>query len=107
MKNKLLAALPLLALAACATPESRIETRLLAAGFGQRNAHCLAGELVHRLSYGQLRRLNDVAKDIQQSERSKKLTVNDLARRLNEAGDPQLIVEVTRAGLGCAILKGF
>lgn len=105
MRRSFVAAL--LALASCATPESRIETKLVAAGLSQGNAHCLAGELVHRLSYSQLRTLNEVAKDIQHSDRVKKLSIQQLARRLGDAGDPQLIVEVTRAGLGCAILRGI
>lgn len=96
-----------LALAGCATPESRIESKLIAAGLSQRNAHCMATELVHRLSYAQLKTLNQVAKDLSHEERLKKLSINQLAKRLGDAGDPEIVVEVTRAGLGCAILKGI
>ena len=106
MKFALAAAALTLALAGCATPESRIETRLVAAGFSQGNAHCLANELTDRLTLGQLRTLNAVAKDIQDTRRVKRMTAGELAERLRRVGDPKLLVAVTRAGLGCAILRG-
>ena len=106
MKPAILAAALTLGLAGCATPEARIETRLVDAGFSPRNARCLADELTHRLTLGQLRTLNQVAKEIQNTRRVRKMTVGDLAEQVGRVGDPKLIVEVTRAGLGCAILRG-
>ncbi len=95
-----------IALTSCATPESRIETRLVAAGFSEGNAKCLANELTDRLTLSQLKTLNEVAKTIQNRQRVKRMTVGDLAAELGRVGDPKLIVEVSRAGLGCAILRG-
>ena len=91
-------------LSGCATPESRIESKLIAAGLSKRNAKCMAHELTDRLSWQQLRTLDRLAKDARNSDRLGRLTIGELAERLQRAGDPKLIVAVSRAGLGCAIL---
>jgi hypothetical protein len=52
--------LALLALASCATPESRLETALRNAGLSQRVASCMAERMVDRLSVGQLLKLRSL-----------------------------------------------
>lgn len=94
----------LLALSACATPEARIESRLLQAGFSQRSAGCIAEELTDRLSVRQLKRLSDVVKTMSSERRVRELTIGEFATRIADIGDPEIIAAVTRAGLGCAIL---
>jgi hypothetical protein len=49
-----------LALAACATPETRLRTGLVNAGLPAPLAGCMAGRMVDRLSLIQLRRLSDL-----------------------------------------------
>jgi hypothetical protein len=93
-----------LLLAACATPENRIESRLVEAGLGERSASCIADELTDRLSIGQLRRLSDFVKSVSGENRVERLTLGQLANRLGGIGDPAIVSAVTRAGLGCAII---
>ena len=53
-----LALLPLHALAACATPETRLKAGLEDAGLSPRMATCMAGRMAERLSLWQLRTLS-------------------------------------------------
>lgn len=94
-----------LALSACASPEVRIETRLVEAGFSQGRASCIAEELTDRLSIGQLKRLSDVAKTISNERRIRELTIGEFAQRVAYIGDPEIIAAVTRAGIGCTLLR--
>lgn len=94
-----------LALAACASPEARIETRLVEAGFSRGRASCVAEELTDRLSIGQLRRLSDVAKTISNERRIREMTIGEFAQRVADIGDPKIIEAVTRAGIGCTLLR--
>ena len=97
----ILAALPLLALVACATPESRVRTALIDAGLPRPVASCMAQRMVDRLSLGQLQRLSRLSGlDEQQIGQ---LTVREFLRRTAALGDPQILTVVTTAGLGCAI----
>jgi hypothetical protein len=54
-----LALLPPLALAACVTPQSRVQAGLENAGLKPRLAHCMAARMIDRLSHDQLRALDD------------------------------------------------
>jgi hypothetical protein len=97
----ILAALPLLALSACATPETRVRTALLDAGLSRPVASCMAQRMVDRLSLGQLQKLSRLS-GIGKTEIGK-LTVGELLRRTKALGDPEILTVVTTAGLGCAI----
>ena len=97
----LLAALPLLALAACATPETRVRTSLIDAGVPKPIATCMAQRMVDRLSLGQLQKLSRLSGVTR--ERLGTLTVAELLRRTRALGDPEILGVVTTAGLGCAI----
>jgi hypothetical protein len=50
----------LLALAACATPETRLREGLVNAGLAEPMADCMAGRMADRLSLIQLRRIGDL-----------------------------------------------
>jgi hypothetical protein len=54
----ILAALPLLVLSACATPETRVRTALVEAGLPRPVASCMAQRMVDRLSLDQLQKLS-------------------------------------------------
>lgn len=96
---------PLLALAllltACATPAQRITTKLTDYGVPPRQAQCMGEGLASRLTNDQMRRLADLV--TANKDRIGKMSVNDVARQLNQAGDPQLVSTVLRVGLSCAV----
>lgn len=95
---RLLAAAALLTLAACATPAQRISTKLVELGVPSRQAECMGDKLQQRLSLSQLRRLAEVTRG-----RDEKLSFREIARRLDDTGDPALVAEVLRAGVGCVL----
>ena len=88
-------------IAACATPAQRIAATLRDHGVPAREAECMGGKLSSRLSYGQLRRLNDITRA--NADRLGRITVGDLVRLLSAPGDAAIGAEVLRAGLGCAL----
>ena len=97
----LFAALPLLALSACATPESRVRTALIDAGLSRPVASCMAQRMVDRLSLGQLQKLSRLS-GLSKTQIGQ-LSVGELLRRTKALGDPEILTVVTTAGLGCAI----
>jgi hypothetical protein len=97
----ILAALPLLALSACATPESRVRSALLDAGLPRPVASCMAQRMVDRLSLGQLQKLGRLSG--LGDQQIGQLTVREFLRRTAALGDPEILEVVTTAGLGCAI----
>jgi hypothetical protein len=101
MKNLILAALPLFALSACATPETRVRTALMDAGLSRPVASCMAQRMVDRLSLGQLQKLSRLS-GISKAQIGQ-LSVGELLRRTKALGDPKILEVVTTAGIGCAI----
>jgi hypothetical protein len=93
--------LPLLALSACATPESRVRSALLNAGLSRPVSTCMAQRMVDRLSLGQLQRLSRLSE--LRDARIRELTVGEFLKRTRALGDPEILAVVTTAGLGCAI----
>ncbi len=93
--------LPLLALSACATPESRVRTALLDAGLSKPVSACMAQRMVDRLSLGQLQKLSKLS--ALRDTRIKELTVGEFMKNIRALGDPKILSVVTTAGLGCAI----
>jgi hypothetical protein len=93
--------LPLLALSACATPESRVRSALLNAGLSRPVSTCMAQRMVDRLSLGQLQRLSRLSE--LRETRIRELTVGEFLKRTRALGDPEILAVVTTAGLGCAI----
>jgi hypothetical protein len=96
-----LLALPLLALSACATPESRVRTALLNAGLSKPVSTCMAQRMVDRLSLGQLQKLSRLAG--LRDSRIGDLTVGEFLKKTRALGDGEILAVVTTAGLGCAI----
>ena len=99
LARSLAVALPL-ALAACATPAERIAGALTSYGLSDRQARCMGERLQDRLSLGQLKRLNDLAR--LNRDRVGKVSLTALADQLNRDGDPKLVSQVVGAGLHCA-----
>jgi hypothetical protein len=95
------AVLPLVALAACATPESRVRAALTDAGLPRPVASCMAQRMVDRLSLGQLQKLSRLS-GISKAQIGQ-MSVGELLRRTKALGDPEILSVVTTAGIGCAI----
>ena len=101
MKRVALVGLTLLALSACATPETRIRSALMDAGLSKPIAACMADRMVDRLSLVQLNRLNGLKKLGGQDIR--KVTVEKFLRRTRSLQDPEILGVATSSGLICAI----
>jgi hypothetical protein len=97
----ILIALPLIALSACATPESRVRSALLNAGLSKPVSTCMAQRMVDRLSLGQLQRLSRLSE--LRDSRIRDLTVGEFLKKTRALGDPEIFAVVSTAGLGCAI----
>jgi hypothetical protein len=91
----------IMALSACATPETRVRTALLDAGLSKPIATCMADRMVDRLSLFQLNKLSGLKKlrnkDIQ------KLSIDEFLKRTKSLQDPEILSVVTSSGLICAI----
>ena len=101
MKRIALVSLTLLALSACATPETRVRTALMDAGLSQPIAACMADRMVDRLSLIQLNKLNGLKKLRGQDMR--KVTVEEFLRRTRALQDPEILGVTTSSGLICAV----
>lgn len=92
-----------LALAACATPRSRVESALLDAGLSRPVAQCMAQRMTSQLSISQLQKLSRLKGD---GRALSELPLRELYRRAESLGDPEIVRVVTSAGLRCAIAAG-
>ena len=99
--RSLLIILPLMAVTACATPESRVRSALLDAGLSKPVSTCMAQRMVDRLSLGQLQKLSRLSG--LRNRRIGDLTIGEFVRETRGLGDPEIFAVVTTAGLGCAI----
>jgi hypothetical protein len=90
-----------LALAACATPETRVRTALMDAGLSKPVSSCMAERMVDRLSLGQLQKLSRLG--ALRDTKIRNLTVGEFLKQTRALGDPEILSVVTRAGVGCAI----
>ena len=99
--KRIAALIAVLALSACATPETRVRTALIDAGLPKPIAGCMAGRMVDRLSLIQLNRLSSLKKlrdrDIQ------KISIDEFLKRTRSLQDPEILGVVTSSGLICAI----
>lgn len=91
-----------LALAACATPETRVRTALLDAGLPPPIAGCMADRMIDRLSLGQLNKLSSLKK-LRRGE-MRNLSVDEFLRRTRSLQDPAILSVVTSSGLVCALM---
>ena len=96
MKTRLALLLPL-ALAACMTPESRVQAGLERAGIKPRLARCMAGRMADRLSLGQLRQLAGLPKAPHSH------SLDQLLYRLRALDDPEIVRVTSKAALACEI----
>jgi hypothetical protein len=90
-----------LLLAGCASPAQRIERKLVEVGVPQGQAECMGVRLQQRLSVGQLRSLDRLAR--LNGNRIERMRIDEIARQLSRDGDPALVAEMVRAGLGCLL----
>lgn len=101
MKRIKLVIITSLALAACATPETRVRTALMDAGLSKPIATCMADRMVDRLSLIQLNKLSGLKKLRGQDMR--KVTVDEFLRRTRSLQDPEILGVVSSSGLICAV----
>jgi predicted Zn-dependent protease len=100
--NKLfLAVFPVLALSACASPESRVRAGLINAGISTPVATCMAKRMTDRLSLDQLRRLQSIS--TLRDERIGQMTMSQFLHKIRALDDPEIVSVVTSAGIRCAI----
>jgi type IV pilus biogenesis protein CpaD/CtpE len=99
--KRVIAAASVLALAACATPETRVRTALMDAGLSQPIASCMADRMVDRLSLIQLNRLSGLKK--LRGTDMRKVTVDEFLKRTRSLQDPEILGVVTSSGLICAV----
>ena len=101
MRHRLLIAGAILALSACATPETRVRTALTDAGLPKPVASCMADRMVDRLSLLQLNRLSGLKK--LRGADMRKLSVEEFLKRTRSLQDPEILGVVTSSGLICAV----
>ncbi|HKX90188.1 MAG TPA: hypothetical protein VJM13_13330 [Sphingopyxis sp.] len=100
-----LAALPLLAislaLAGCATPETRLRTGLNNAGLSKAMSACMAERMVDRLSLLQLRRLSALGS--LKDKRVTDLTLDQFFHKVRALKDPEILAVSTSSAAVCAL----
>ena len=95
-----IALLLLLAVAGCASKESRIQSALTDAGLSAETARCMARPIARDLSADQLRSLQRLAR--LSSDRVERMPARQILDTLQQSNlDAATIATVTRAGLGC------
>jgi type IV pilus biogenesis protein CpaD/CtpE len=99
--KRVIALVAVLALSACATPETRVRTALIDAGLSKPIASCMADRMVDRLSLIQLNRLSGLKKLRGQDMR--KITVEEFLKRTRSLQDPEILGVVSSSGLICAV----
>lgn len=94
----------LLPLAACAQNfEGRIAGRLTEAGLSRPMADCMAERWVSRLNVLQLRKVSDLAVDLQRERGQGRLTVGRFIERVRAVDDPEIFQVVSSSAAICAI----
>lgn len=96
--------LPLLiaamALAGCATPETRLRNGLHSAGLSQAMSACMADRMVDRLSLLQLRRLSALGS--LKDRRITDLTLDQFLHKVRALKDPEILSVATSSAALCA-----
>lgn len=95
-----LIALPLI-LGACATRGERLGRNLAELGVPPNQAFCMGDRLARSLSNDQWRTIQRLAR--LDERRFRRMSIREIAERIDPAGDPRLIAEFVRAGVGCLI----
>lgn len=95
-----LATLPLVLLAGCATPETRLRNGLVGAGLSKGVAACMADRMIDRLSLLQLRRLASLGS--LKDKPLRELTPEQFFRKVRALKDAEIVaVSISSAAL-CA-----
>ena len=89
-----------LALAACATPETRLRTGLVNAGLSKPVAACMAERMIDRLSLIQLRRLDSLSS--LRDKRASDLTLNQFLHKVRALKDPEILTVTISSAALCA-----
>ena len=87
-----------LALAACATPATRLRTGLIEAGLSEPLAACMAERMVDRLSLIQLRRLADLG------HAGRAESLGEFLHRVRSLRDPEVWTVTSRSAAVCAVV---
>lgn len=103
MKKTVLGFLPILALAACATPQARLERGLMSAGLSPRTSSCMADRMWDKLSLLQLKRLSSLGNF--RDERLREMSLDRFLFNIRSLEDPEILTVTSRAALSCAILR--
>ncbi|MGB7371306.1 hypothetical protein, partial [Erythrobacter sp.] len=83
-----------------AIAQDRVETALRDAGLSQRNAECMAGRMVDRLSIAQLRKLEGLkARD---GEAARPASLDEFVRRVDRVGDAEVVTVTASSAALCA-----
>ena len=100
MKRIIIVCAATLALASCATPETRLKNALIEAGLSEPVSACMADRMVDRLSLLQLNKLRGLKKlrDVD----AQKLSVSEFLKRTKSLQDPEILGVVTSSGVVCA-----
>ncbi len=101
MKRVTLILAPLLALSACATPQSQLRTGLINAGLSRTQSTCMAQRMIDKLSLLQLRRLSSLSNF--RDEKLADMSMGRFMHNIRSLNDPEILAVTTRAALGCAI----
>lgn len=99
--KRTIAVVLVLALSACATPETRVRTALMDAGLSKPISACMADRMVDRLSLIQLNKLSGLKK--MRGQDMRKLSVDEFLKRTRSLQDPEILSVVTSSGLICAV----
>ena len=91
-----------LALSACATPQSKVRSGLIDAGLPPSLAGCMADRMVDRLSLTQLRRLQSLG-SLGRSDLGG-LSVDRFLHKVRALQDPEILTVTTKAAVSCALL---
>lgn len=92
---------PLIALAACATPETRLRNGLQDAGLSPPMASCMADDMVNELSITQLRRIQSLGS--LKDDRLSDLSVTEFLHKVRALRDPEILAVTSMAAGTCAL----
>ncbi len=101
MNRMILAVTALSALAACATPETRVRKGLMNAGLSEPVSACMADRMVDRLSLGQLNKLNGLGKLKKRAPGD--VTFSEFVKQTRALQDPEIVGVVTSSGVICVV----
>jgi hypothetical protein len=99
--KRLILTLACLALAGCATPESRVRTALINVGLNKPVANCMAGRMVERLSLWQLNKLRGLQK--LRDKKVRELTIEEFVKRSRALQDPEILAVISSSAVVCAL----